>query len=715
MKTRRFIPDLCRLSNVFSGRHCVLILVGVFLAMEMQVLAENNEKKVAGILFLRSYVGEKDEFAVPMEFSALESYFAVINVTNPMTGKVSVIEKEKVAGTVMFLNFGEKVYLKGSHFDEVRKWKDEVLKMATRFPKGVPFLRDRVGNADEILAAETKGGGWYKGRVLSQVEVVEMAGSAAGTTGTKIKEMTLGGLVYRDVSLTSVRNGRIGITHGGGVASVGIEVLSEEQVKILNGTSSKVQISSDRDESMEKKEAGKLPVMAKGGESGARDLEEGTRRDETRKLSEDDAELQGRTRLEEVVTRMKIQTAELNERSKKETKSACEAAKAEAIAKAKTLGGEADRLVASLKEGLTGRLREKVEEAVKLNLVVTKKLKGMEWVGLKKYGGEAYEILGGSKDRDIGILVCFETQIESKGIVEMWVEKLGVETIEKEGGFDARVPVFGELSAEEGVKLDLVREKLEQIRRLREEQAGVVDLATNEAKRSTIRCEDESKAREVEVEVRATAFEKLEARLGWLYRVDEPRVSASLSRLGFKAGFRDPRWAKVKDAFNVKNFGDFVKELFEGRDLRIDEEYVEQISKVMAEREWHLVVESAQVSFNGTRMSSPGEKGGDILLVSMRVEDMEEPLRVVYPEGPHPDGHGLIFDVNVKSTWFVFRDFDRKVTERLRDIVESYNNDLKNAGQKVDLGELSDSEVQQMKQAWHGRIVEQLEKGLMEW
>lgn len=673
-----------------------------------------------GIVFVRAYAEEKDEFATAMEFDEFAEHLVVVNARDIRTSQVAVIRKTSLAGVVKYVDFAAGTWLEPAHFTEVRKWREQAVQAQSRFPKGAAALAAQIARVDQLLAIGDAGDGWHKGRRVSRAEIEKMSRGSGGAA--TVAELSVGGAVYRDVRLSSVRESSIGIAHAAGIASVQISALSPDQIAALNATSPRAKITQPGAPAAAAG-ASAPPAMpaapsapAEAPAPAAQASSPGTAK------APSQTEQQGSQTLAEVIDRMRRVTSARNEEARAEVVARAKSDMEAAETTAKESERKADDLAASLKK--QSDLPQGAESARRLDFVVTKKLKGERWESLlKKYGGEAYEIHMPVLNGDLGILVCAFTTYESAGRGSMWASREGEEKVEKNDGFDATVPVFRELDPKLSGKLEVMAGTLAEIKRLRDTAAGAVTVAKTQAEAAMREVERECERRNTALEQRIASSQLLESRLAWIYRLPPPRLSQYLTNLGFRAEFKDPRLTKVLEAFHAKDFQTLAHLLFDGEVPDLDDELARRIESRLDEMDFHLVISSPTVKFRRDSVRLPDDQESSIALVRVAPDprdggsgtfDTSQMFDEHYPSEQHPDGNGVIFQVPLRGDLLAFRNLNDRIGDALRKLEGTLREEMRKAGTRLQLGETDERAARQLLAGWRSSAVRALERYLLE-
>jgi hypothetical protein len=675
-------------------------------------------KSPIGIVFMKTYAQQGDEFATAMEFSEWSEHPVVINAREASTNKVQVVQKSLVAGVVTYLNPTTGIWLQPRHFEELKKWRTDTAQLKARFPKGAAALDAQLAVADQILAIGEFGDGWYKGRRMTKQEIAALS-RAPNTAGT-VPELKIGTTSYRDVRLSSVRETSIGIVHAGGIASVALAQLTADQIAALNNTSPTLKILPPGATPAPAAPSASPPASATVSAPG---VSEGMSTPQP--TSTIVTEQKGAATLAEVIARIKRIANERMDtiRTEAATKAKADVEKAQQVATESAK--KADELAAKLRQQTDLPSSKTLEAAKKLDFVITQKLKGEKWTALQKYGGEAYEIHLPQLQKNLAILVCSFTTYESAGRGRIWTTKEGEEKVEKGDGFDATVPVYVEIDPKQSDKLDALSEQLSEITQLRDVAASAVKAVTEQADAEVKAAEAECKEVTQSADERIAAYELLETRLNWLYQRPAPRLSQYLTNMGFRAEFKDAQLTQIMEAFHTKDFQQLTTLVLGEQARSLNKQMAKEVAEELEEEDFNLLISSPSVKFglNSTALPDAEQSSIAMLRVARAIVDVEhqrtpsasDQVEQIYSVDRHPDGIGLIYKAPLRGELFAFRDLDSRMSKLVHEATRTLSKDLDQNETRQSLGEADANSGRQILATWRANFIRTLERLLTEY
>lgn len=191
---------------------------------------------------MKTHHGDAEEFWAAHLYTHREAFqvsstFRVQGKTEPL-----VLTNNQIGATVSVPDLHSESILDAAGAAKLTEKRKELEELAGRCKAGASTLRSLARElqvAEQQLAAGSvlRNGKWLTAQQWSEVQRSE-GGAAAATVAT----LTVKGVTYQQVRLTSVRGTSVGIMHAGGIASLPLDALTPEQTAQLNGTSKTAKI-----------------------------------------------------------------------------------------------------------------------------------------------------------------------------------------------------------------------------------------------------------------------------------------------------------------------------------------------------------------------------------------------------------------------------------------------------------------------------------------
>lgn len=205
-----------------------------FLCFAVLLIPEADAQvSTSGIIIYTSIDNARDETAIAVPFSRAEQHQVITNVTTT-DGKTFRVTNNQFKLLVHPIDLSRATAVDDAGIGRLRSEAASLRSLQIRFPRASGTLEPFAVGIERMVQAIENGNVLVEGRLMSKAEYMKMAAASA----PKSIDLTVDGRSYSGARLTSVRDGFASIMHSGGVASIEVRKLSDEQVARLNSTSS---------------------------------------------------------------------------------------------------------------------------------------------------------------------------------------------------------------------------------------------------------------------------------------------------------------------------------------------------------------------------------------------------------------------------------------------------------------------------------------------
>lgn len=191
----------------------------------------------SGVMIYKNTDQSSDATARGLAFVRMEQFPQVTNVTIG-TGETFRILNQRILGIVSSPDLSRATLVDEAGFTSLRTKMAEIAALQQRFPKAKADLEPLRAEYDRALQMIASGNVLSAGRWMSRENYQR---EAAAGQGKKV-DLLVDGKQLTGAQVRSRNGGSVVIAHSGGVASIPIEKLSDEQIRLLNGTSTTVVI-----------------------------------------------------------------------------------------------------------------------------------------------------------------------------------------------------------------------------------------------------------------------------------------------------------------------------------------------------------------------------------------------------------------------------------------------------------------------------------------
>ncbi len=243
------------------SRHLTAFVLARTLLTTFTALAA---EKGAGVAIYTTLDHGSDETAIAIPFIKAERFASVTNVTTE-DGKSLRVTNNQMKELVFPPDLTTATAVDAAGIAALRQKLAELQALQKRFPRAHIQLAPVINELGQVVRLLDEGNVLVTGRLLSRDDYE----TQAAANRAKTVDLTVNEVVYKGAKLTSVSGEKILIMHSGGVASVTVGQLSDDQIARLNGTSKTASIDRNAINLLSAK-AAKPPTTTVGGNDTAK-------------------------------------------------------------------------------------------------------------------------------------------------------------------------------------------------------------------------------------------------------------------------------------------------------------------------------------------------------------------------------------------------------------------------------------------------------------
>jgi hypothetical protein len=196
------------------------------------ILPAMAEEPGSGIIIYSTMDHARDEIAIAVPFVKLEQHQLVTNVTTA-DGQTFRVTKNQLKQIFQPTDLNRSSAVDDAGLGKLRSEASSLRTMQERYPRAKATLEPLATRIEGMVQAIESGNVLVQGRLVPRADYEKQVAASA----PKMIDLTVDGKTYANARLTSARDGVVSIMHAGGVASVSIDLLTDEQINQLNATS----------------------------------------------------------------------------------------------------------------------------------------------------------------------------------------------------------------------------------------------------------------------------------------------------------------------------------------------------------------------------------------------------------------------------------------------------------------------------------------------
>ena len=227
--------DSARRLAIAGGRNvplhpllAVIMMAGTLLMTDIVRGAEMGP----GVVIYTTLDHGRDETAIAVPFVKAEQFPLVTNVTT-QDGRSIRLTKNMLKEIVRPLDLSRATVVDEAGLQSLKTAAQSIRALQKRYPQAAVKLENIAAEIERTAQVIESGNVLYEGRVVARADYDKQVAASRG----KSIDITLNGRAYNQARLRSVADGKISIAHAGGLASIPLDPLTDEEIALLDGTS----------------------------------------------------------------------------------------------------------------------------------------------------------------------------------------------------------------------------------------------------------------------------------------------------------------------------------------------------------------------------------------------------------------------------------------------------------------------------------------------
>lgn len=185
----------------------------------------------SGVVICTTRDSGSDELAIAIPFVKAEQFELVTNVTTPDGNSIRVTNN-RLKEIVRPPDLSRATVADEAGLQSLKARAQSLRALQKRYPRASDALDAFASEMERAVKVIESGNVLYEGRVLPRAEYETLLAASRG----KSIDITLNGRAYTKARLSSIADETVSVTHDGGVVSIPLPSLSDEQIARLNET-----------------------------------------------------------------------------------------------------------------------------------------------------------------------------------------------------------------------------------------------------------------------------------------------------------------------------------------------------------------------------------------------------------------------------------------------------------------------------------------------
>jgi hypothetical protein len=189
-----------------------------------------------GVILLRDYPSQSAKIWKPYAFSKVEQFPSAYKVTFA-SGQVKSCTPDEVGGILESPKWLELFAMSDADWEKIKKQRDDLAAKTAQLPQVKDWASDEIAKFDKLLNSRSSLNVLYRGRLIAKEEFNKLQGNTIPTPLSSSAALTVGGKQFTNVKILSIKGGRLGFSHDGGIAGVQMSTLDTKQTEWVKAAS----------------------------------------------------------------------------------------------------------------------------------------------------------------------------------------------------------------------------------------------------------------------------------------------------------------------------------------------------------------------------------------------------------------------------------------------------------------------------------------------
>jgi hypothetical protein len=189
-----------------------------------------------GVILLRDYPSQSAKIWKPYAFSKVEQFPSAYKVTFA-SGQVKSCTPDEVGGILESPKWLELFAMSDADWEKIKKQRDDLAAKTAQLPQVKDWASDEIAKFDKLLNSRSSLNVLYRGRLIAKEDFDKLQGNTPPTPPSSSAVLTLDGKQFTNVKILSIKGGRLGFSHDGGIAGVQLSGLDTKQTEWVKAAS----------------------------------------------------------------------------------------------------------------------------------------------------------------------------------------------------------------------------------------------------------------------------------------------------------------------------------------------------------------------------------------------------------------------------------------------------------------------------------------------
>ncbi len=211
---------------------CLQFLMGICMA----TIFVSGQAKADGVILIKSHPSQSPQYWRVFVFRESEASSFNYTVTL-LNGLKQNFFRNEVGAMIEEPKWDEMIVVTDANWQKLEQQKAQLISSVAQYPQLKEWINKIIAKFDELLNSRSSSNVLYRGRLIAKEEFDKLSGNTSSPPSSSNATLTVGGKQFTNVKILSIKSGRLGFSHDGGMGGVQMSALDAKQIEWVKLTS----------------------------------------------------------------------------------------------------------------------------------------------------------------------------------------------------------------------------------------------------------------------------------------------------------------------------------------------------------------------------------------------------------------------------------------------------------------------------------------------
>lgn len=189
-----------------------------------------------GVILIKANPTQSPQYWTAFAFRTIEG-FSVSYTVMLTNGQQRNFRKDEIGAIIEEPKWQEMTVVSDVDWQNLEQQKMHLISSLGKYPQLKDWVNSLTTKFDELLNSRSSFNVLYRGRLITREDFDKLRGNIPSAPSSSDTTLTVGGKRFTNVKVLSIKGGRLGFSHDGGVGGVQMSILNEKQIEWVKATS----------------------------------------------------------------------------------------------------------------------------------------------------------------------------------------------------------------------------------------------------------------------------------------------------------------------------------------------------------------------------------------------------------------------------------------------------------------------------------------------